>query len=172
MEFLYVNTKDLIKIRTISIRAVSLYFVSFRYKSILKEGPRTSYISFIISKASHNSNHFHFGWLLSRNLGILDIQTVKRGIYRRKSANVRLTCILKYVPGVILDRKSFLLWKDINACRHTHTHKHTQRNIHRHVHTYAHKRSITIKAVGIKYKDASNLQTPLFEMSNFVSATK
>ena len=143
MEFLYVNTKDLIKIRTISIRAVSLYFVSFRYKSILEEGPRTSYISFIISKASHNSNHFHFGWLLSRNLGILDIQTVKRGIYRRKSANVRLTCILKYVPGVILDRKSFLLWKDINACRHTHTHTNTHRETYIDMYIHTHTKEVS-----------------------------
>ena len=45
MELLYVNTKDLIKIRTISIRAVSLYFISFRYKSILVGGPGTSYIN-------------------------------------------------------------------------------------------------------------------------------
>ena len=36
-ELLYVNTKDLIKIRTISIRV--------RYKSILVGGPRTSYIN-------------------------------------------------------------------------------------------------------------------------------
>ena len=43
-ELLYVNTKDLIKIRTISIRVVSLHFVSFRYKSILVGGPLTSYI--------------------------------------------------------------------------------------------------------------------------------
>ena len=76
-ELLYVNTKDLIKIRTILIRVVSLHFVSFRYKSILVEGPLTSYIdiysfiyyvyihSFIISKTSHNSYHFDSGWLLS-----------------------------------------------------------------------------------------------------------
>ena len=76
-ELLYVNTKDLIKIRTISIRVVSLHFVSFRCKSILVGGPLTSYIdiysfiyyiyihSFIIPKTSHNSYHFYSGWLLS-----------------------------------------------------------------------------------------------------------
>ena len=45
MELLYVNTKDLIKIRTILITVVSLYFVSCRYKSILVSGPLTSYIN-------------------------------------------------------------------------------------------------------------------------------
>ena len=128
---------------------------------------------------SHNSYYFHSGWLLSHNLGILDVQTVKRGIYGRKSANVQLTCTLKYVPDVILDRKSPLLWKDINACgqKHKHTQTHTHRNTHKHTHhactnththTHTHTemhinththRSIIIKAVGIKYKDASNLQT-------------
>ena len=44
MELLYVNTKNLIKILTILIRVVSLYFISFCYKSILVGGPRTSYI--------------------------------------------------------------------------------------------------------------------------------
>ena len=103
---------------------------------------------------SHNSYYFHSGWLLSRNLGILDVQTVKRGIYGRKSANVQLTCTLKYVPDVILDRKSPLLWKDINACGQKHKHTHIEIHINTHTH-----RSIIIKAVGIKYKDASNLQT-------------
>ena len=44
-ELLYVNTNDLIKIRTILIRVVSLYFVSCGYKLILDGGPRTSYIN-------------------------------------------------------------------------------------------------------------------------------
>ena len=92
---------------------------------------------------------------------------VKRGIYRCKSANVRLTCILKYVPDVILDRKSFLLWKGILACRHTHTNTH--RDTHTDMYIHTHTKEVS---VGIKYKDASNLQTPLFEMSNFVSTTK
>ena len=43
-ELLYVNTKDLIKIRAILIRVVFLHFVSFRYKLILVGGPLTSYI--------------------------------------------------------------------------------------------------------------------------------
>ena len=43
---------------------------------------------------------------------------------------------------------------------HTHTQTHTQRHKHTdlHIHTHTH-RSIRIKAVGIKYKDATNLQT-------------
>ena len=45
MELLYVKTKDLIKIGTISITVVFLQFVSFHYKSILKGGQRTSYIN-------------------------------------------------------------------------------------------------------------------------------
>ena len=68
-----------------------------------------------------------------------------------------------YVPDVILERKERkrpLLWKTINTCghkhKHTHTHTHTDMDIN--THTY---RSITIKAVGIKYKDATNLQIPL-----------
>ena len=110
---------------------ISYLFVTSRCQWEAHVHPISIYIhSFIISKASHNSFHFHSGWLLSRNLGILNIQTVKRGIYRRKSANVWLTCILKYVPDVILDRKSFSLWKDINACGNTH--KHTQRHTERH----------------------------------------
>ena len=44
-KLLYVNTKDLIKIRNILIRVVSLYFVSCRYKSILVGSPLTSYIN-------------------------------------------------------------------------------------------------------------------------------
>ena len=44
-ELLYVNTKDLIKIRTILIRVVSLYFVSCCYKSMSVDGPLTSYIN-------------------------------------------------------------------------------------------------------------------------------
>ena len=44
-ELLYVNTKELIKIRTISIRVASLHFLSFCYKSILVGGPLTSYIN-------------------------------------------------------------------------------------------------------------------------------
>ena len=39
---------------------------------------------------------------------------------------------------------------------HTHTHRDTHTDMHIHTHTH---RSITIKAVEIKYKDATNLQT-------------
>ena len=71
-----------------------------------------------------------FDWLLSRNFGSLEIQMEIREIYGHKSANIHditsLTHTLMYVPDVILDRKSLLLWKDINACvcacAHTHTH--------------------------------------------------
>ena len=59
-----------------------------------------------------------------------------------------------HVFDIILDRKGPLLWKDIKACGHTHT----QTNTDMHIHTHAH-RSITEKSVGIKYKDATNLQT-------------
>ena len=48
--------------------------------------------SFIIPKTSYNSYDFYSGWLLSQNLGILNIQMEKRGIYGRKSANVRFPC--------------------------------------------------------------------------------
>ena len=47
-EMLYAKTKDLIKIWTISIRVSSLYFASFRYKSILVGGWLTSYINIFI----------------------------------------------------------------------------------------------------------------------------
>ena len=101
-----------------SIRVVSLHFVSFCYKSILVGRPLTSYIniyffiyyiyinSFIIPKTSYNSYDFYSGWLLSQNLGILNIQMEKRGIYGRKSANVRFpcTCLWRH-----LDRKSKVL---------------------------------------------------------------
>ena len=74
----------------------------------------------------HNSYHFYHGWLLSQNFRSLEIQTEIREIYRHKSANVQdiisLAHTLAYVPHVILDRKSLLLWKDINACACTHTH--------------------------------------------------
>ena len=70
-----------------------------------------------------------------------------------------------YVPDVILQRKESkrpLLWKAINTCghkhKHTHTHTHTHTDMHINTHTY---RSITIKAVGTKYKDATNLQISL-----------
>ena len=65
-----------------------------------------------------------------------------------------------HVSDVTLDRKSPLLWKDINACRHTHKQTHTERHTHTDMHIYTHThRSIRIKAVEIKYKDATNLQT-------------
>ena len=44
-ELLYVNTENLIKIQTISIRVVSLHFVSFCYKSILVRVPLISYVN-------------------------------------------------------------------------------------------------------------------------------
>ena len=57
-----------------------------------------------------------------------------REIYRHKSANVHdiisLTYTLTYGPDVILDRKSLLLWKDINACACTQTHTHTHTHTH------------------------------------------
>ena len=89
--------------------------------------PTSIYIySFIIPKVLHNSYHFYCGWLLSQNFRGLEIQMEIREIYRHKSANVHdiilLTYTLTYVPDVILDRKSLLLWKDINACACTHTH--------------------------------------------------
>ena len=59
-----------------------------------------------------------------------------------------------HVFDIILDRKGPLLWKDIKACGHTHT----QTNTDMHIHTHTH-RSITEESVGIKYKDATNLQT-------------
>lgn len=73
------------------------------------------------------------------------------------SANVHnitsLTCTLIHVHHIFLDRNS-LWWKDINVQAQTHTHTH---------------RSITIKAVRIKYKDAIKLKNPHFKISNFVS---
>ena len=74
-----------------------------------------------------------------------------------------------YVPDVILERKERkrpLLWKTINTCGHKHIHTHTRTHTHTHTHTDMDintqtYRSITIKAVGIKYKDATNLQIPL-----------
>ena len=77
-----------------------------------------------------------------------------------------------HVFDVILDRKSPLLSKDIKACGHTYKHTHTETHTDMHIHTHTH-RSITIKAVGIKYKDATNLQTlfslkwgPLFQLQS------
>ena len=69
-----------------------------------------------------------------------------------KSANVHniisLTCTLIFASDINLDRRSHLLWKEINAHASTHT---------QHTHTYTH-RSIVIKAVVRKYKDATKLQ--------------
>ena len=85
--------------------------------------------SFIIPKVLHNSYHFYHSWLLSKNFRSLEIQTEIRKIYRHKSANVQdiisLTYTLTYVPHVILNRKSLLLWKDINACACAHIHTQT-----------------------------------------------
>ena len=108
-------------------------FVTSQYQWEPDLHPTSIYIySFIIPKVLHNSYHFYYGWLLSQNFRGLEIQTEIREIYRHKSANVHdiisLTYTLTYVPDVILDRKSLLLWKDINACACTHTHTHTRLN--------------------------------------------
>ena len=64
-----------------------------------------------------------------------------------------------HVSDVTLDRKSPLLWNDITLAD-THTKKHTERHTHTDMDIYTHThRSIRIKAVEIKYKDATNLQT-------------
>ena len=82
----------------------------------------------------------------------------KRGIYGRKSANVRLTCACLWRH--FRQEKSFPVEGYKRLQTHTHTQTYTERHTHTdmHIHTHTH-RSIRIKAVGIKYKDATNLQT-------------
>ena len=146
-EILYVNTKDLIKIRTISIRVISLNFVSFRYKSILVGAPLTSYINiysfiyyiYIYSFIYYSKDVTQFisflPWLATE-LEFRSFGYSNREKLEFTDASQLMFVWRVHVFDVILDRKSPLLSKDIKACGHTY--KHTHRDTHRHAHTYAH----------------------------------